>query len=301
MRILVLSKIDEEGIRLLRQRHEVEVALNLSEGELLHKVSDADALIVRAKPEVRKPLIENAPKLKVVGRAGVGLDNIDVSECEKRGIVVLNAPLAATNSVAEHVFALLLSFARNIPKADRSTKEGQWLKGELMGFELRGKTLGIVGFGRIGYRLGEIATSFGMKVLAYDVIDISALAQRIGATVVPLEKLIEESDFISIHVPLLDSTRNLISASQIAKMKPTAVIINTSRGGVVNEKDLYEALRDKKIAGACLDVFEEEPLRNSPLQTLDNIVLTPHIAANTREGQKAAGIEIAQKVIEALR
>jgi len=301
MKVLVLSKLDEEGIRLLREKHEVEIALNLSDAELVQKVADADALIVRAKPEVRKPLIEKAPHLKVVGRAGVGVDNIDVAECERRGIKVLNAPMAATNSVAELVFSLMASFARSIPRADKTTKEGLWLKSEFVGFELRGKTLGIVGFGRIGFRLAEIALAFGMKVLAYDVVDIKALADRIGAKVVPLEKIIEESDIISLHVPLLDSTRNLISRSQIAKMKSNALLINTSRGGIVNEKDLHEALRDKKIAGACLDVFEHEPLKESPLFTLDNVILTPHIAASTKEGQKAAGTEIAHKVLEALK
>lgn len=301
MKVLVLSKLDEEGIGILKEKHKVEVALNLSDAELQQRVRDANAIIVRAKPEIRKPLIENAPNLKVVGRAGVGVDNIDVAECEKRGIKVLNAPLAATNSVAEHVFALMASFARLIPKADKTTKEGQWLKSELMGFELRGKTLGIIGFGRIGFRLAEIASAFGMKVLAYDVVDIKALAEKIGAKTVTLEKIIEEADIISLHVPLLDSTRNLISAPQMAKMKPTALLINTSRGGIVNEKELYDALVNKKIAGACLDVFEKEPLKDSPLQKLDNIILTPHIAASTREGQKAAGIEIAQKVLEALK
>ena len=299
MKILVLAPLHPDGIALLEKECDVEVAPGLSEEEICKKVYGVDAVIVRSKPAITRNIIDAGSTLKVIGRAGVGLDNIDTQYAESKTITVVNTPGVSTESVAEHVFALLLSKARDIPKADHSMREGRWIKKELKGTELKGKTLGIVGFGRIGSRLGEIAVAFGMKVLAQDVIDITERAKEVGADVVTMEEVLKKSDFVTLHVPLLPSTRNLISEKEIEKMKPGTILINTSRGGVVDEKALYKALGENRIQ-ACLDVFEEEPPVKSPLLTADNIVLTPHIAASTREAQQRAGTEVARKVLEAL-
>lgn len=299
MKVLVLSRIHPEGIALLENQCEVVVAPGLSEVDIIERISGVDAIIVRSKPIIPQAVLDAADSLKVIGRAGVGLDNIDVEYAQSKNITVVNTPAASTESVAEHVFALLLSKARDIPRADHAMREGKWIKKELMGIELLGKTLGVIGFGQIGSRLGEIAAAFGMNVLAYDVIDVSERAQQVGAQVVSLQELLSESDFISLHVPLLPSTRNLISQKEMAKMKEKAVLINTSRGGVIDEKALHEALTQGKIQ-AALDVFEQEPPAQSPLLSAEGIVLTPHIAGSTEEAQKRAGIEVAQKVLEAL-
>jgi D-3-phosphoglycerate dehydrogenase len=300
MKVLVLAKLHPQGVQLLQETCEVEVAPDLSEEEIIKRVQNASAVIVRSKPKITKAIIDAGPHLKVIGRAGVGLDNVDVKYAQSKGIKVVNTPEASTESVAEHVFALLLSKVRDICRADHSLREGKWIKKELMGTELMGKTIGIIGFGRIGSRLGEIAAAFGMKVLAYDVIDISERASEVGAEVCSLDDILARSDFITLHVPLLPSTKNMISESEIKKMKPQAVIINTSRGGVIDEKALHSALSEKRIQ-AALDVFEVEPLTESPLLDLDNIVVTPHIAASTKEGQMRAGVDVARKVLEALK
>lgn len=299
MKVLVLAKIHPDGVALLREKCDVEVITGLSEEEIVQEIPEFNAVIVRSKPTITQKIIDAGVNLKVIGRAGVGLDNVDAKYAESKGVTVVNTPGASTESVAEHVFALLLSKARDIPRADHAIREGKWIKKELMGTELKGKTFGIIGFGRIGSRLGEIATAFGMKVLAYDVIDISERAREVGAEVCTMDNVLKQSDFITLHVPLLPSTRNLISKKEIEKMKPKAVIINTARGGVVDEKALHKALSEDRIQ-AALDVFEEEPPTRSPLLTMDNIVFTPHIAGSTEEAQRRAGIEVAQKVVEAL-
>jgi len=296
----VLAKVHPDGVTLLKKAGEVEVALNLSEAEIMEKIPGCDAVIVRSKPKITKGVIDAGKTLTVIGRAGVGLDNIDVAYAESKKITVVNTPDASTESVAEHVFALLLSKARDIPRADHALREGKWIKKELRGTELKGKTLGVIGFGKIGSRLGEIAIAFGMNVLAYDVIDVSERAKEVGAEVTTMERVLEESDFITLHVPLLPSTCNLISEQEIRKMKSNAVLINTARGGVIDETALFGALTKKRIQ-ACLDVFETEPPTESPLLTAENCVLTPHIAGSTEEAQRRAGIQIARKVIEALQ
>ncbi len=296
----MLARIHPDGVTLLQKAGEVEVALNLSEAEITEKIPGYDAVIVRSKPRITKSVIDAGTSLTVIGRAGVGLDNIDVAYAESKNITVVNTPDASTESVAEHVFALLLSKARDIPRADHALREGKWIKKELRGTELKGKTLGIIGFGKIGSRLGEIAIAFGMNVLAYDVIDVSERAKEVGADVTTMERVLKESDFITLHVPLLPSTHNLISQQEIEKMKPNAVLINTARGGVIDETALVEALTKKQIQ-ACLDVFETEPPTESPLLAAENCVLTPHIAGSTEEAQRRAGIQIARKVIDALQ
>jgi len=300
MKVLVLAPIHPGGISLLKREGDVEVATGLSEEEIVERIPGCNAVIVRSKPKITRRIIDAGNALKVIGRAGVGLDNVDVEYARTKNIKVVNTPGASTESVAEHVFALLLSNVRDIPRADHALREGKWIKKELMGTELKGKTLGIIGFGRIGSRLGEIAAAFGMTVLAYDVIDISERAKEVGAQVCTMDEVLQNSDFITLHVPLLPSTRNLISQSEIKKMKSGAVLINTARGGIIDEKALYQALADKKVH-ACLDVFEEEPPTNSPLLTLEACVLTPHIAGSTEEAQRRAGTEVAAKVLEALK
>ncbi len=300
MKVLVLAKLHLDSVAFLEKECTVEVAADLSEEDIVRKIPQFDAVIVRSKPRITRAIIDAGSILKVIGRAGVGLDNVDVQYAESKGIKVVNTPEASTESVAEHVFALLLSKARDIPRADRAMREGKWIKKELIGIELKGKTFGVIGFGRIGSRLGEIAVAFGMKVLAYDVMDISERAREVGAETCSLDQVLERSDFITLHVPLLPSTRNLISEKEIGKMKRNAVLINTSRGGVVDEKALYKALSERRIQ-AALDVFEEEPPSGSPLLTLDNIVVTPHVAGSTEEAQQRAGIDVARKVMEALK
>lgn len=299
MKVVVLAKLHPDAVKLLQENCDVDIALDLTDEDIAEKIAEADAVIVRSKPTISKVIIDAGTHLKVVGRAGVGLDNIDVKYAESKGITVVNTPEATTESVAEHVFALLFTTVRDICRASHALKEGKWIKKELHGTELKGKTLGIIGFGRIGSRLGEIASAFGMKVLAYDVIDISERAREVGAEVCLMEDLLQRSNFITLHVPLLPSTRNLISEKEIAQMKPGTVIINTARGGIVDEKALYTALSERKVY-AALDVFDEEPPTSSPLRTLDNIVMTPHIAGSTEEAQQRTGVEVARKVLAAL-
>jgi D-3-phosphoglycerate dehydrogenase len=299
MKVLVLAELHPEGVALLQEQCEVAVKTGLSEEKIIEEIPGYDAVIVRSNPKVTEAVIDAGTTLKVIGRAGVGLDNVAVEYAESKGIKVVNTPDASTESVAEHVFALLLSKARDIPRADRALREGKWIKSQLRGRELYGKTFGIIGFGRIGSRLGEIARSFGMRVLAYDVIDISERAEEAGAEVVAMERLLKESNFITLHVPLLPSTRNLISVKEIEKMNPETIIINTSRGGVIDENALYHALAENRIQ-AALDVFEEEPPIGSNLLTMDGIVVTPHIAGSTEEAQQKAGTMIARKVLEIL-
>lgn len=300
MKVLILAKIHPDGVSALKEKCEVKEKFGLSEKEIIKEIEAYDAVVVRSKPAITQSIIDAAPNLKVIGRAGVGLDNVEVDYAQSKGIEVVNTPEASTESVAEHVFALLLSKARDIPKADSALKQGKWIKKELMGAEVKGKTLGIIGFGRIGSRLGEIAQGFKMTVLAYDVIDISEKAHKVGAKSVSKEELLAKSDFITLHVPLLPSTRHLISDEEIGKMKKGAILINTARGGVIDEDALYNALTEKKIQ-ACLDVFEKEPPKDSNLLSADGAVFTPHIAGSTEEAQRKAGTEVARKILDVLK
>ncbi len=300
VKILVADPIHEDGVKALREFAEVEVATGLTPAELLEMLSGCEVLVVRSATRVTKEIIDAGKQLKVIARAGVGLDNIDVKAAEARGIKVLNAPEAPTVAVAELVLAHMLAWARHLPRADSGMKAGRWEKAQLMGSELRGKTLGIVGTGRIGRAIGYRAKAFSMNLLAYDTRQSPEFAEQTGAKYVDLDTLLRESDFVTLHVPLIPETKHMISKRELELMKPTAVLINTSRGGVVDEGALAEALRTGKIAGACLDVYEREPPRDSPLLKLPNVMLTPHLGASTREAQRDAAIIIAQKIKEAL-
>ena len=295
-RILITDPIDEEGIKILKKYFDVDVKTELKEDEIVKIIKNYDALIVRSATKVTKKIID-ASNLKVIGRAGTGLDNIDVESAKAKGIAVLNSPIGNVVSVAELVFGMMISLSRNLIKANISMKSGKWEKKGLMGNELYGKTLGIIGLGRIGKEVAKIALAFGMHVIAYD----PFIKEVENVKLVSLDELLENSDFITIHVPLTDETKNLIGKNEIEKMKKGVKIINTSRGGIVNEDALYDALVSGKIAGAALDVFENEPpfgSNSEKLLELDNVIVTPHIGASTHEAQKKCGIEIAENILK---
>jgi D-3-phosphoglycerate dehydrogenase len=301
MKILVASRIHEKAIQLLKENgFEVTIVEEPNEDELARIIKGFDGLIVRSKPLVTKKVIESADRLKVIARAGVGLDNIDVKAAEQRGIALINAPESSTQSVAELAIGLMLAVARKIAFSDRRMREGYWAKKEAMGVELSGKTLGVIGAGRIGSAVARIAKyGFNMHILYYDVACRDDLNKELGAECVSIEELLKRSDIVTIHVPLLPETRHMINEEKLRLMKKTAILINTSRGAVVDTAALVKALSEGWIAGAGLDVFEEEPLpKDHPLTKLDNVVLTPHIGASTKEAQEKAGVEVARKIVE---
>lgn len=298
VKIIVTDKIDEEGIRLLREIAEVDVAIGLKPPELLGRIKDYDCIVVRSATKVTREVINAGKKLKIVARAGAGLDNVDAEAAKARGIKVLNTPEAPTEAVAELVMGFMLSWARRLPQADVSMKQGKWLKSELMGTELRGKTLGIIGAGRIGRSIGHKACAFKMRILAYDPCRDAEFVEKTGCEYVSLERLLKESDYVTINVSLTASTKHFLGKAELGLMKPTAVLINTSRGEVVDEEALVEALKNGNIAGACLDVYSREPPVDSPLLKLPNVLLTPHIGASTHESQREAALLIAKKIKE---
>jgi D-3-phosphoglycerate dehydrogenase len=301
MKILVASRIHEKAIQLLKENgFEVTIVEEPNEDELARIIKGFDGLIVRSKPLVTRKVIESADRLKVIARAGVGLDNIDVKAAEERGIALINAPESSTQSVAELAIGLMLAVARKIAFSDRRMREGYWAKKEAMGVELSGKTLGVIGAGRIGSAVARIAKyGFNMHILYYDVVCRDDLNKELGAECVSIEELLKRSDIVTIHVPLLPETRHMINEEKLRLMKKTAILINTSRGAVVDTAALVKALSEGWIAGAGLDVFEEEPLsEDHPLTKLDNVVLTPHIGASTKEAQEKAGVEVARKIVE---
>jgi len=303
MRVLVAAPLHEKAIEVLKNAgFEVVYEEYPDEERLLELAKDVDAIIVRSKPKVTRKVIENAPNLKVIGRAGVGLDNIDLDAAKERSIEVVNSPGASSRSVAELAMALMFNVTRKIAFADRKMREGVWAKKQCMGFELEGKTLGIVGFGRIGYNIAKIAKAMGMNLLLYDPYPNFERAKEVGGKFVELEELLKESDVVTLHVPLLDSTYHLINEERLKLMKPTAILINAARGPIIDTNALVKALREGWIAGAGLDVFEEEPLpAGHELTKLDNVVLTPHIGASTVEAQMRAGVEVAEKVVKILK
>lgn len=303
MKVLVAAPLHERAIEILKNAGlEVVYEEYPDQDKLKELVKDVSAIIVRSKPKVTKEIIDAAPNLKVIARAGVGLDNVDVEYAKSKGIEVVNAPAASSRSVAELAIALMFAVARKVAFADRKMREGVWAKKQCMGFELEGKTLGVIGFGRIGYQVAKIANALGMKLLLYDPYPNEERAREVDGKFVELEELLKNSDVVTIHVPLLESTYHLINEEKLKLMKPTAILINTSRGPIVDTNALVKALQEGWIAGAGLDVFEEEPLpKDHPLTKLDNVVLTPHIGASTVEAQERAGIEVAEKVVKILK
>jgi D-3-phosphoglycerate dehydrogenase len=303
-KVLIADSISPRGIEELSRDHALEVItkISLSEDDLLKIIPDISAIIVRSQTKVTANILEAARSLRVIGRAGVGVDNVDVEAATRRGIVVLNAPGGNTVSTAEHAFSLLLSVARKIPHADASVRQGNWDRKNLEGVELYNKTLGVIGMGRIGSELGRRAISFGMRVVAYDPYLSAARARSLQVELLDeLDDLLASSDFISLHTQLTDETRHLLNAARLKKTRPGVRIVNCARGGLIDENALVEALQNQHVAAAALDVFEQEPLpSDSPLRSAPNLVLTPHLGASTAEAQESVGIEIAQSVRAAL-
>lgn len=270
--------------------------------QIQDKIENFEVVIVRSRTKITKDMIDNATKCQIIARVGVGLDNIDQAAAKEKNIRVINAVEGAMNAVAELVIGLMLSLAREIPRADREVRNGNWIKKELMGTELRGKYLGIVGLGNIGKRLGRLARALNMNIIGYDVVPIDEeFSKEVGLMKADLGTLLASSDYVSLHVPLLDSTKHLINAEKMSTMKNTSRIINTSRGGVIDENALYEFLKDGKLGGAALDVFEVEPATSNNLATLPNFISTPHMGAQTKEAQSLAANVIAEKIIQILR
>lgn len=297
----VADPLAEDGLVLLRERCDVRVTQGLKEAELGPLLADAQALIVRSETKVTAALMDQAPHLVVIGRAGVGVDNIDVPAATERGIYVVNAPLGNIVAAAEHTIALALALMRKIPEADRSVRAGEWSRGKLMGHELRGKTLGLVGIGRVGSLVAKRAAAFEMKVIAHDPFATEASARAAGAQLVQLDELFARADVISLHTPLTTQTRGLINAATLAKMKPTAVLVNASRGEVVDPQALADALAAGTLAGAALDVFPGEPLAaDSPLRGAPRTVLTPHIAGSTAEAQVNVAVDVVKQILDIL-
>ncbi len=300
MKVLVTDKVSEQGINILQQEFEVTQATGLTEAELSEKIKDHDALIVRSGTQVTEKVINSADKLKVIGRAGVGVDNIDTQAATRRGILVINTPGGNTISAAEHTVAMILSLSRNIPSSNYSLKNGNWERKKYTGVEVKDKVVGIIGLGKIGAEVAKRLKSMGMKVLVYDPY-LKETGLNIEVNEVDLETLIKESDYITIHVPFSERTKYLIDREQIAKMKDGVRIINCARGGIVDEDALHDALYDGKVAGAALDVFETEPPKEHKLFELDNVVVTPHLAASTAEAQINVAIDLANSVLGLLK
>lgn len=274
----------------------------ITPAQIKEKIGNFDIVIVRSRTKLTAEMIEKANKCKIIARVGVGLDNIDVDVATKKGIRVINAAEGVMNAVAELVLGLMLSLAREIPRADREIRNGNWLKKELMGTELSGKYLGIVGLGNIGKKLAKHARALNMNIIGYDVIPIpDDFVREVGLIKTDLETLLSSADYISFHVPLTNDTHHLVNTQLLAKMKKTAYLINTSRGEIIDEEALYTALKEGKIAGAALDVFEKEPATGNKLATLPNVICTPHIGAQTKEAQTLAANVIAEKIIMILR
>ena len=292
--------VAEDGIALLRAGAEVEVATKLSEDELVARVADVDALVVRSETKVTARVLEAAPRLQVVGRAGVGVDNIDVEAATRRGVYVVNAPTGNIVAVAELTIALLLALLRNVPAADAHVRAGGWKRGQFAGREARGKTLGLIGLGRIGSEVARRAAALEMRLLAHDPYATEAKARSLGVTLVGLDELLTEADVVTLHAPLLPETRGLLGREAIARMKRGAYVVNAARGELVDEAALAAALADGRLGGAALDVYAQEPPAGSPLLAAPRTVLTPHIAGSTAEAQVNVAVDVARQVLDVL-
>ena len=301
VKVLVSDPLAEAGVAILRDGAAVDVRTGLPREELLAILPEYDALIVRSETKVTAEVLAAGPNLRVVTRAGVGTDNIDVAAATEQGILVLNTPGPNSIAAAEHTLAVTLSLLRHVARADASLRAGKWERKAFVGSELYRKTLGVVGLGRIGREVTSRARAFGMDVLIYDPYVSAAAAEALGATAAPLDTLLERADVVTLHLPLLPETRGILGARELARMKQGAFLINCARGGLVDEAALYEALVSGHLAGAGLDVFEKEPPTGSPLLTLPNVVVTPHLAASSAEAQEGVGIVAAETTLAALR
>jgi len=300
-RILIADPLEKSGIDILRSAGaEVTVVESADRPRLKELIADADALVVRSATKVTRELLAAAPKLKVVGRAGIGVDNVDVPAATELGVLVVNAPTANVMSAVEHTFALLLALARHIPAADASMKRGEWDRKTFKGVELQGKTLGLVGFGKIGQRVGARARAFEMEVIFVDPAIDAARGRQLGAEKVTVDELVERADVVSFHCPLNPGTRGILGAERIARLRKGALVVNCGRGGVVDETALLAALESGHLAGAALDVYEQEPPNRPELARHPRVVATPHIGAQTAEAQERIAVETAHMVLAAL-
>ncbi len=301
MKVLVSDAFSPEGLEQLRKNVEVDYQPEIKPDELVEKIKQFNALVVRSRTKVTADVIEAGENLKVIGRAGVGVDNIDVDKATEKGIIVVNAPHGNTISAAEHAIALLTSLARNIADANRSVKQGEWKRSEYTGVELNQKTFGVVGIGRIGSEVARRARAMGMKIITHDPYISAEQAQKMGVEMVPFEDLLKQADFITLHVPMSTSTYHLIGEKEIAMMKPGGRIVNCARGGLIDEDALCKGLQEGKVAGAALDVFEQEPPGSCNLLEFDNVICTPHLGALTREAQTNVALQVSEQVINALQ
>lgn len=301
-KVLVSDPVDQVGIDILSQVAQVDVKTGLPVEELVRIIPEYDALMIRSGTQVTQAVIEAGNQLKIIGRAGVGVDNVDVPAATRKGIVVVNSPEGNTIAAAEHALAMMLSLSRHIPDANHSVKQGQWKRKDFMGVEVYKKTLGIVGLGKIGSHVAAAAKAMGMKLLAYDPFISTERADQLGCRLVELDLLLRESDYISLHIPKTKETQHLLNAEAFSKMKPTARLINCSRGGIIDEAALVTAIQEGKIAGAALDVFEHEPLEaDSPLRSVgQQLLLTPHLGASTAEAQVNVAIDVAEQIRDVL-
>ncbi|MEL7086238.1 MAG: phosphoglycerate dehydrogenase [Cyanobacteria bacterium P01_A01_bin.3] len=300
-KVIVTDSIDPAGIDILSQVAQVDVKLKLSPDELVAAIPEYDAIMIRSGTQVTKEVIEAGQSLKIVGRAGVGVDNVDIPAATRAGIVVVNSPEGNTIAAAEHAVALMLSLSRHTPQANASVQAGKWERKKFIGIEVYKKNLGVVGLGKIGSHVAQVARSMGMKILAFDPYLSDERAQKLGARLVDFDTLVREADFITLHIPKTPDTVNLFNAEIFKKMKPTARIVNCARGGLIDEAALYEALKAGEIAGAALDVFDSEPMPESPLWELgQEVVLTPHLGASTEEAQANVAIDVAEQIRDVL-
>ena len=300
-KVLVSDPIDQVGIDILSQVAQVDIKTDLSKEQLVEMIPEYDALMIRSGTRVTAEVIEAGRNLKIIGRAGVGVDNVDVPAATRKGVIVVNSPEGNTIAAAEHTLAMMLSLSRYIPEANEKLKQGKWDRKSYTGNEVYNKTLGVVGLGKIGAHVATVARAMGMKLLAYDPFISVERAEQLGCSLVELDVLFQSADYITLHIPKTPETANLINAAAIARMKPTVRIINCARGGIIDEDAIAEALKAKKIAGAALDVFAAEPLGESPLKALGKeMVLTPHLGASTEEAQVNVAIDVAEQIRDVL-
>ncbi len=297
MKVLVSDSLSEKGIEILEKGAEVDVRTGMSPEELKACIGEYDALVVRSQTQVTEEVIEAAENLKIIGRAGVGVDNIDVEAATQRGIIVINAPEGNMISAAEHTIAMMMAMSRNIPQANQSMRAGKWDRKLFMGVEVRGKTLGVVGLGRIGTEVAKRAQGMEMNIMAYDPFISEERAADLGVKLTTVEDIVLNADYITVHTPLTKDTRNLIDREEFEKVKPGVRIINCARGGIINEEALAEAVASGKVAAAAIDVFTSEPPTGSPLLEQDNIIVTPHLGASTKEAQVNVAVDVAEQII----
>ncbi|MCG2734810.1 MAG: phosphoglycerate dehydrogenase [Candidatus Methanoperedenaceae archaeon] len=301
MKVLVSDPIADQGIEILKNDVDVDIATGLEPSELIKRIGNYEALIVRSETQVTKEVINAGKKLKIIGRAGVGVDNIDVNAATERGIIVVNAPEGNTISAAEHTIAMMMSMSRNIPQANASLKSKKWDRKKFMGVEVRGKMLGVVGLGRIGSEVAKRALGMEMIILAYDPFISAERAKDLGVELTTVEDIVRRADYITVHTPLTKETKDLISTKEFAIMKRGVRLINCARGGIINEEALAKAVKDGIVGGAAIDVFTKEPPFENPLIELDQVIMTPHLGASTEEAQINVAVTVAEQIVNALK